>query len=76
VQILDNGKLKINEEESSWNQLEPRLEEIFKENAQKTAFIKGDDNVLFADVARAIGLMRDAGIENVGFLTPHMEQGQ
>jgi biopolymer transport protein TolR len=76
VQILDTGKIKINDEDSSWNQLESRLEEVFKERATKTAFIKGDDNVLFADVAKAIGMMRDAGIENVGFLTPHMEQGQ
>lgn len=76
VQILDNGKLKINEEDSSWGQLEPRLEEIFKERADKVAFIKGDDNVLFADVAKAIDMMRAAGIDNVGFLTPHMEQGQ
>lgn len=76
VQILDNGKLKINEEDSSWGQLEPRLEEIFKERADKVAFIKGDDNVLFADIAKAIDMMRAAGIDNVGFLTPHMEQGQ
>jgi biopolymer transport protein TolR len=76
VQLTNDGKIKINEEDSSWTKLEPRLEEVFKERADKTAFIKGDDNVLFADVAKAIDIMRDAGIENVGFLTPHMEQGQ
>jgi len=76
VQILADGKIKINDEESSWNGLEARLDEIFKQRAEKTAFIKGDDNVLFADVAKAIAMMREAGIDNVGFLTPHMEQGQ
>jgi biopolymer transport protein TolR len=76
VQVLENGKVKINEEDSSWSSLEARLEEIFKERADKVAFIKGDDNVQFADVAKAIDMMRDAGIESVGFLTPHMEQGQ
>lgn len=76
VQILSGDKVKINDEDSSWTQLEPRLEEIFKERAEKTAFIKGDDNVLFADVAKAIDIMRDAGIDNVGFLTPQMEKGQ
>ncbi len=76
VQILDNNKVKINDEDSSWDGLEARLEVIFKERAEKTAFIKGDDNVEFAQVAKAIDIMRDAGIDSVGFLTPHMEQGQ
>jgi len=76
VQVLKNGQLKINQEDSSWDRLEPRLEEIFKQRATKVAFIKGDDDVMFADVARAIDLMRQAGIDSVGFLTPNMEKEQ
>ena len=75
VQVFETGKLKINDEDASWDRLEPRLEEIFKQRAEKIAFVKGDDNVLFADVARAIDLMRQAGIDSVGFLTPQMEKG-
>lgn len=76
VQVFADGKLKINEEDSSWDHLGPRLEEIFKQRATKVAFVKGDDNVLFSEVARAIDVMRLAGIDSVGFLTPQMEKGQ
>lgn len=76
VQVFSDGKLKINDEDSSWDKLEPRLEEIFAKRATKVAFVKGDNNVLFAEVARAIDVMKQAGIDSVGFLTPQMEKGQ
>ena len=76
VQVSQNGKLKINQEEHTWETLGPRLETIFKERAEKVAFVKGDDNVLFADVARAIDLMRGAGIDKVGLITAKLEAGQ
>jgi biopolymer transport protein TolR len=75
VQISADGKLKINEEDSSWDGLEPRLEQIFKERADKIAFVKGDEGTYFGDVARAIDIMRQAGIDKVGLLTPRMESG-
>ena len=77
VQILNDGKqLKINEENTSWDGLAARLDQIFKMRASKIAFVKGDDTVYFGDVARAIDIMREAGIEKVGLLTPRMESGQ
>src|SRR5438067_12864882 len=51
VQITKDGKLKFNNEDSSWDRLGPRMEEIFKERAEKVAFVKGDNEVLFEDVA-------------------------
>src|SRR5713101_1112971 len=57
VQVLTNNKLKINQEEATWEGLQGRLEQIFKERADKIAFIKGDESVLFMDVARAIDIM-------------------
>jgi len=76
VQVFSNGKLKINEEDTTWDTLGGRLDTIFKQRAQKVAFVKGDDTVFFADVARAINIMREAGIDKVGLLTPRMESGQ
>ncbi len=76
VQVSNNGKLKINQEDQTWETLEARLETIFKERAEKVAFVKGDDNVLFADVARAIDIMRSAGIDKVGLITAKLEAGQ
>src|SRR6202795_3774186 len=68
VQILDTGKLKINEEDATWDSLGPRLTDVFKERAEKVAFVKGDDAVRFADVARAIDVMRGSGIDKVGLI--------
>src|ERR1700757_717282 len=63
VQVMENGKLKINQEDTTWEAMGPRLEEIFKQRADKVAFVKGDEKVIFADVARAIDVMRRAGID-------------
>ncbi len=78
VQIFMNGRVKINEEDSSWATLGGRLDEIFKLRAvgNKVAFVKGDETVNFSEVAKAIDIMRQAGIEQVGLLTPKMESNQ
>jgi biopolymer transport protein TolR len=76
VQVLDGSKLKINNEDTTWEGLGPRLEQIFKERAEKIAFVKGDNDVLFMDVARAIDIMREAGIDKVGLITAKLEAGQ
>jgi len=76
VQVLDNNKLKINEDEATWDTLGPRLNDIFKLRAEKVAFVKGDDTVPFADVAKAIDVMRVSGIDKVGLITAKLEAGQ
>ena len=76
VQVLDNNQLKINEENTTWDSLGARLNDIFKLRAEKVAFVKGDDTVVFAQVARAIDIMRSSGIEKVGLITAKLEAGQ
>ena len=76
VQVASNGKLKINNEDTNWDGLGPRMEQIFKERAEKIAFVKGDNDVLFMDVARAIDIMRGAGIDKIGLITAKLEAGQ
>ncbi|MBZ5698222.1 MAG: biopolymer transporter ExbD [Acidobacteriia bacterium] len=87
VQVLQAGRLdedglaqsvslKINEEDATWDSLGPRLSDVFKERAEKVAFIKGDDKVRFADIARAIDVMRGAGIDKVGLITANLEAGK
>ncbi|HTV57986.1 MAG TPA: biopolymer transporter ExbD [Verrucomicrobiae bacterium] len=69
VQVLQGGKLLINQEPSGWNDLGPRLSEIFKERADKVAFVKGAEEVPFAQVARAIDILRASGANHVGLLS-------
>ncbi len=68
--------LKINQEDTTWEALGPRMETIFKDRAEKVAFVKGDNDVLFMDVAHAIDIMKGAGIDKVGLITAKLEAGQ
>lgn len=78
VQVAQDGSLKINQDGVTWDQLGPRLETVFKERApgDRVAFIKGDSNVEFDFVARAIDIMHDSGVEKVGLITKKVEEGQ
>jgi biopolymer transport protein TolR len=76
VQVMMNNKLKINNEDTTWEALGPRMEQIFKERAEKVAFVKGDNDVLFMEVAHAIDIMKGAGIDKVGLITAKLEAGQ
>jgi biopolymer transport protein TolR len=76
VQVLPEGNLKINEESTDWDSLGTRLSEIFKQRAEKVAFVKGADELAFEQVARAIDIMRSAGIDHVGLLTPPASPGE
>jgi biopolymer transport protein TolR len=76
VQVTSGNKVMINQDATTWDALGPRLEDIFKQRAEKVAFVKGDDSVEFAEVARAIDIMRGSGIEKVGLITAKVEAGQ
>jgi biopolymer transport protein TolR len=76
VQVLGGHQLKINEEPATWDNLGEQLDSIFKLRAEKVAFLKGDDTVLFAEVARAIDVMRSSGVEKVGLMTAGLEAGR
>jgi len=69
VQILETGNLRINGEDATWDSLGQRLSDVFKERAEKVAFVNGDDGVRFSEVARAINIMRNSGIDKVGLVT-------
>ncbi|MGO4881118.1 MAG: ExbD/TolR family protein [Bryobacteraceae bacterium] len=57
------------------NQLGARLEDIFKTRAERVVFVKGDNDLEFQYVAKAIDIAHGAGIDKVGLMTPQMEAG-
>lgn len=80
VSLIDHGAgnapgLKINQDEATWETLQGRLEDIFKTRAEKVMFVKGDDNVPFADVANVIDIAHSAGVDKVGLITAKIEAG-
>ena len=76
VSVTSAGKVMINQDDVTWDTLGPKLEDIFKQRAEKVAFVKGDDNVDFAQVAKAIDIMRGSGVDHVGLITAKIEAGQ
>jgi biopolymer transport protein TolR len=73
VQIFGDGTLSINQEPVEWQNLEARLQEIFKMRASRVAFLRGDRAVEFGAIARAIDAMRGSGITTVGLMTTELE---
>jgi biopolymer transport protein ExbD len=81
VQLLDRGigqdpGLKINQEDATWADLQGRLTDIFKTRAEKVMFVKGDNNIPFADVANVIDIAHASGVDKVGLITAKIEAGQ
>ena len=66
IVIEKDHSIKINQDPVTEANLGPRLEEI----------VKGDPDLEFASVARAIDVAHGVGIDKVGLMTPKSEAGQ
>jgi len=80
VQIIDRGPgqtpgVKINQDDVTWDGLQGRLTDIFKTRDEKVMFVKGDDNIPFADVANVIDIGHASGVDKVGLITAKIEAG-
>lgn len=80
VQVIDHGPgnspgLKINQDDATWDDLQGRLTDVFKTRAEKVMFVKGDDNIPFADVANVIDIAHASGVDKVGLITAKIEAG-
>ena len=77
VVIIDKDrKMHINTEDTDEAKLGPRLEEIFKTRAERVVFVKGDPDLEFQYIAKAVDIAKGAGIDKVGLMTPKMEEGK
>jgi len=80
VQVLSNGNgapsYKINQDDFAKAALEPKLVEIFAARSEKVMFVKGDKDLDFSKVAEVIDFGHQAGVDNIGLITPRVESGQ
>jgi len=76
IQISKDKSVKINQEDSTWDALENRLVEIFKTRAERVVFVKGDPDLEFSYIAKAIDAAHGANIDKVGLMTPKVEEGK
>ena len=75
VSVDPGGRLKINQDPISIQDLGPRLEDIFKTRNERVMFVKGDPSVAFGDVAQVIDVAKGAGIDKIGLITKAIEEG-
>ncbi len=80
VQVLSNGAgapaYKINDNSFNKSEIEPKLAEIFATRQEKVMFVKGDKDLDFDKVAEVIDFGHQAGVDNIGLITPRIEAGQ
>ncbi len=80
VQVLGtNGSApsyKINDEAMNKSQIEARLAGIFAARQEKVMFVKGDPDQYYGNIAEVIDFGHQAGVDNIGIITPRVESGQ
>jgi biopolymer transport protein TolR len=77
VIVINKDKaMMINQDPVTEANLQGRLEDIFKTRAERVVFVKGDSDLEFRDVAKAIDIAHGAGIDKVGLMTAKVEAGQ
>lgn len=76
IVIAKDKSMMINTEPVTEDRLGPRLMEVFKTRAERVVFVKGDPDLEFMTVAKAIDAAKGAGIDKVGLMTPKIEAGQ
>jgi len=76
ISIDKDRRMMINTEPTDETRLGDRLIEVFKTRAEKVVFVKGDPDLEFQYIARAIDIAKGAGIDKVGLMTAKMEAGE
>jgi len=76
VIVIDKDKsMHLNNEETDMQKLGARLEDIFKTRAERVVFVKGDPDLEYETVAKAIDIAKGAGMDKIGLMTPKVEAG-
>ncbi len=79
VQVLGTNiapAYKINEDSFNKSSIEPKLAEIFATRQEKVMFVKGDKDMDYGKIAEVIDFGHQAGVDNIGIITPRVEAGQ
>lgn len=70
MEVLPEGKFRINTKDVDKDGLSQRLHEIYDPRPDKIIFIKGDDAVTYEDVIWAMDVARGSGVKVIGVPPP------
>jgi len=80
VQVLGEAgtapTYKINQDQFAKNDIEGKLQAIFAARQEKVMFVKGDPGLNYGTIAEVIDWGHQAGVDNIGIITPRVESGQ
>jgi biopolymer transport protein TolR len=80
VEVQSNGagepSYKINEQAFNKSAIEAKLAEIFATRQEKVMFVKGDKDLDYSKIAEVIDYGHQAGVDNIGLMTPRVLAGQ
>jgi biopolymer transport protein TolR len=73
IRLINAGEeqrpaLQINEETVLWDTLEQRLREIYQPRMEKVAFLNGDPDIRFENVAEVLDVTHRAGVDRIGLI--------
>ena len=66
---------KINQDSVVKSDLPARLTAIYANRAERVMFVRGDNDVQYAQIAEVIDVGRAAGVDRVGLITPKLDLG-
>jgi biopolymer transport protein TolR len=76
VSIAKNGKIYLNDNVMTLDELGSRMRAIRANEAEKQVYVRADQDVRYGLVMKAIAELKQAGIERVGMVTrPTLEDG-
>ncbi len=76
VTVAKNGKIYLNDNALSLNELGQKLRAIKKLQADKQVYLRADQDVRYGAVMKTIAEIKQAGIEKLGMVTrPPSEEG-
>jgi len=77
VQVLSHADgqptYKINDTSFARSAIEAKLQAIFAGRPEKVMFVKGDAGLLYENIAEVVDFGHQAGVDNVGIITPGLE---
>jgi biopolymer transport protein ExbD len=66
--VEGEGNVRVNQDATTMQQLEPRLLAIFKTTARPVIFIRGKKDLAFDEIAQVIDIAKGAGFERIALM--------
>lgn len=66
----DAVDIRINQQPVALGELKSRLVALYANRAQRVMFLKGDDRLSFTQIAEVIDIGHQAGVDQIGLMTP------